>query len=182
MKTVAVPIEIQLTEKQLSVIANGVAGETPTAKKVQIVAQSVVKDLADGGVMLSPDAVKRIEDAIADVSPDSVVESVEASVKRKGQNIVLTLTIDPAWYPALKEASESQGRPVEDLMQECIAHAFHQGWLYAIPSDPPPLMVTRDDIDFLKKTIGVDQVFGADVVGFMRKLVTEIKEGKRAIV
>ncbi len=182
MKTVAIPIEIQLTEKQMSAIGNGVGVDAPMAKKVQMVAQSLVKDMANGGIMLPPEAVDRIEAAINDVATERIVESVEQSVNRSGKNVVLKLSIDPGWYPTLKEASESQGRPVEDLMQECIGHAFHNGWLYALPADPPPLWINRDEYEFLKKVIGSDPVFGCDVVNFLRELVARVQAGEHAVV
>ena len=180
MKNYTVATEIRLTEKQFDKICLAVGGDESPSAKISEVATDLVRNLADGGLMLPREAVDRIEIAINSINPNRIVESVESSANRQGEQIILKLVIDPGWYPALKEASESQGRPVEDLMQECISHAFTQGWLYAIPSDPPPLMITREQQEFLKKTLGVKTVFGSDVVNWVRELVEPQKEAASA--
>lgn len=180
MRNISVATEIVLNEKQVEKICRAVGGDAPASAKVSEVATTLTRDFVDGGVMLPTAVVDRIEAAISSVDPERIAEGVEASVNRKGPHIVLNLTIDPGWYPALKEASESQGRPIEDLMQECMAHAFAQGWLYALPAEPPPLLITRDDQEFLKKTLGVKTLFGSDVVNWIRELAGVEREAVEA--
>lgn len=180
MKNYTVATEIKLTEKQFDKICLAVGGDEPPSAKISEVATDLIRNLADGGLMLPREAVDRIEIAINSIRPERIVESVETSANRKGERILLTYEIDPGNYPSLKEASESQGRPVEALMQECMAWQWVQGNLYAVPAEPPPLIITREDQEFLKKTLGVQTVFGTDVVRWIRELVEPQKEAASA--
>jgi hypothetical protein len=169
MTTLAV--ELKLDDKDVKLICSAVPGDFSAATKVGRVALSLLNDLADGGMMLPCESVAAVRKAISSIRPEDIVSSVESSVNRQGDHLVLKMAIDPSWEPRLREIAEIRGHPVEQLMQECMATAMSQGWLYdnVIPPDPPPVSFSRNDYESLRKVVAAGgPLFGEDIAAWVR--------------
>jgi len=171
MKPITLAMEITLDEEAVKDICAAVPGNFPATTKVGRVAHGLLKDLAEGGLMLPTEAVQRIRKAIRSIDSSDIASRVEGSVDRQGEHLVLKMTMDPSWEPRLREIAEIRGQPVDQLLQECMTTAMTQGWLYndIIPPDPPPISFTREEYEMLRQTVAANgPLFGEDIAAWVK--------------
>lgn len=93
---------------------------------------------ARGGLMLSPEdhdflaeenGGKRFKDSRA------LVAAIERGMNRSQGQYALTVKIDPAHYPALKENAEAGGLSVEESLDGIVQMIFASGWIYDFTPD-----------------------------------------------
>jgi hypothetical protein len=171
MAKTTLAIELSMEDKAVKAISDAMPGNFPVSVKIGRAALGLLQDIYEGGMMLPAEAVNRIQKAISTVESDDIVARLEDSVNRKADHLVLRLEVDPVWELRLKEIAEVRGHTVDQLLQECMATALAQGWLYdnVIPQEPPPVSFTRSDYESIRQIVSANgAVFGEDVAAWVR--------------
>lgn len=157
---------------------------TTDAQKIGGIALQLLRDQADGGLMIRPGEMQRITEATG-VDPECGEDLVQvlsgATGVEEGKHRVAVL-IDPSYYPAYQEIAAIQERPVEALFQEAIDAALEQEWVYQLKPEQAPARILmppsiKEELEQLldgkfstgtelaalvKKAIGGDGLFGED--------------------
>ena len=170
-KDVTVALELSLEETAVRTLCSAVNGNLPTTTKIGRIATGLLKDLAEGGLMLPAESVIRIKKAIASVDSEDIVSKVESGANRQGDHLLFTTAVDPVWEPRLKEIADSRGIPVMALMQEIVGAVLFNGWLYdnVVPPEPTPVSFSRPSYEFLRKTVAAGgPLFGEDIAAWAR--------------
>jgi hypothetical protein len=113
------------------------------------------ENYANGGVMLSPDQVKKIEETVEKpVSNGSdVVNAVGASRNIQDGSHTFLLTLDPTWVQPLKDRAAEMGRTPEELIDDMFSIGMENNWAYSL-----------------------DRPTGAEVEKGIQQLVTEARK------
>lgn len=135
------------------------------------------ENYANGGVMLSPDQVKKIEETVEKpVSNGSdVVNAVGASRNIQDGSHTFLLTLDPTWVQPLKDRAAEMGRTPEELIDDMFSIGMENNWAYSLdPTYQPPVYFPHPEI--LKGLTGKDRPTGAEVEKGIQQLVTEARK------
>jgi hypothetical protein len=171
MPKTTLAIELNLEDKMVKAICGVMPGDSPAPIKVGRAALGLLQDLYEGGIMLPAEAVNRIQKAISSIQSEDIVARLEDSANKKDDHMVLRLEVDPIWELRLKEIAEVRGHTVDQLLQECMATAISQGWLYdnVIPQEPPPVSFSRSDYESIRQVVSAGgAVFGEDIAAWVR--------------
>lgn len=165
--------DIELKAEQIPVLA-GMMDQVPGHTEVQYVrdmAESVLSQIATGGVLFTPDEVKLIQDSTGvelgtaeDLIP---LLSAETGVQ-DGMHRVVVL-IDPANYPAYEELARTQERTVDALMQEVVDMVQENEWVYELHPRPRQVLMTETAASELAEVLGAEFATGADLVRLIQQ-------------
>lgn len=175
MATIRVGIDIELTDKQRDALLAMAPGERPS-EALSGLATGLLQDLAGGGNMLTPSAVRRLSNSVDDPFDESqIINMTEKGARRFGQAEIVEYVIDPIYITPLRDWSRSNGRSVQSLVQDCMAIAFENEWFYEIPPHKT-LALTAEQYALIQQALGKggdDPLFGADVAMFIEQAATE---------
>lgn len=155
-----IPIALFLDDDQAAAVQNVGA--------LQDVASNVVRQLADGGMMLSARTVSDITDIIGEFDPDILVASVQSAANRKEGQYSGEWRVDPAWVSGLKDRAESRGQTMQQLVQDMMDYALGNGWLESMDNPPHMVFLSAEDLQYIKQSLGVESVTGTDLVELLR--------------
>jgi hypothetical protein len=168
-------IDIELTDKQRDALVEMAPG-LRASEALSGLATGLLQDLAGGGAMLSPGAVRRLANSVDDAfNEQQIIDMVEKGAKRFGQAECVEYVIDPIYITPMRDHAKSNGRTMQSLVQDCMSIAFEQGWFYEIPPHKT-LALTEEQYESIRSALGKtgdDPLFGADVAEFVMQAATE---------
>ena len=105
---------------------------------------------------------KRFKDSRA------LVAAIERGMNRSQGQYALTINIDPAHYPALKENADSAGLTMEEFFDGVIQFVMASGWLYEItPSQGRSIPFTYEMIQACAALCEKRGVDSSDISGLI---------------
>lgn len=164
-------IDVTVSEAQRDRLAALAPHLRPT-EAMSGIATGALQDMADGGVMLNGLVANRIAVALKnrDFTPEEVVVAVEKGVRRFGQAMLIEYALDPIYVTPMEDWSRSNGRTVQELVQDCMQQAFANEWFYSMSFEHRTLAVTAEQYKTIAEALGKDVIFGADIVDLVQKL------------
>jgi len=122
---------IALPERLAVALINKAGAEgTAHAGVIFGLAQGALEEMAEGGIMLSPVAMERIEQALESADEDTIVEACEKSAGRHGAQYSVSVEIDPMYIEPLRQNAEGQGMTLDKFCSEVVNYAMDQGWFF----------------------------------------------------
>ena len=174
---ITVALEVTMPDEEVRIIQDAVSGDAPMPVKLARVAGGLLRDLAQGGMMLAPESTARIKQAISSLDGDQIVERVESSVNRQAESYRFHYVIDPTLEQPLREMCEVQSRPFDALLQEFVDTWLPQTF-FQMNEAPPPLYLDRDQYEWLRRLMGKETLFGSDVYEWVRQRAAARAEAK----
>jgi len=169
MAKLVVPVAIELTDKQADTVANSIEGPSSTEDKVRMVTADLVRQLANGGVMLTASAVKRIRDAgCALLNADDLIRDVEYARDRDRGNVILRFSLDPCRVGPIQAIADFKGISLNDLVQRDIEQMLNNGTFYSIPAPEPSVAFSEGDWLMLQGVLGMEVMHGSDLANWIR--------------
>ena len=160
---------IGLNEQQVAKIMAGY-GQVRDVDVVQTLAQESVSKLADGGMILPGAVVVRIEKVLGKITdPVEIAEAVEDGAGMEGDNVVVSMTMDPIYLIALQEKADVCGMTVDTLASELQSQILHMGMLIDMPVEAIPVYLTPEQLGVIGSTLGLKDrpVFGEDIARYL---------------
>lgn len=167
-------IDVTISEAQRSRLC-AMAADSRPSEALSGIATGLLQDLADGGMMLNGRTVDRIAAALSDsgFGEEALIKVVEKGVRRFGQASIVDYAIDPIYISPLEEWSKSNGRTVQELVQDCMSICFDNEYFYSLDFERRPLYLTVEQYRELAEMMGKELIFGADLFEFIRKSLNE---------
>jgi len=126
---------------------------------------------ARGGVMISPEDhnyLSTLNNGVRFSSGKQIVAAVERGLKRDDGQFTFPITIDPAYIQPLNEFAETQGRTVEELVQDAFATVMGNGWLYDLaPSEGKLIPVTGRTMAVVRESCKKANVNSEDLAAML---------------
>lgn len=162
-------IDVTISEAQRTKLCAMAPAVRPT-EAISGIATGLLQDLADGGMMLNGRVVARLAAIMngRDFDGPDLVSMAEKGAKRFGQAELVEYAIDPIYRTPLADWSRSNGRTVQELVQDCMTICFENEYFYSLNFEHRTLSLTVEDYRKLADIIGKEVIFGADVVEFVR--------------
>jgi hypothetical protein len=170
-------LTVQLDGASADLIADNIAGDAPLPIKLEGVASGLLSDLAKGGIMIPPAYADRIRTATGQLDAVDITERCEGTVGMKGESHGVNWWPDPMWEGYLQNLADNQGITLHRQVETVMNHAFEQGWFGSAAPDPWKLLLTKEQYEWLEKTVGKQNVNGQDLIDFV-----EGKTGTAAFV
>ena len=185
-KDVMIMTELYLTGSQISAISERFGWvKEEQARGIGRVASGMIQDLVNGGMMLPPMVMKRLQESVGASIEDSatMIELVERGAYRDGGRVMVPIYLDPLYQTNLQERADAQGIDIKTFLQNFIDQVIEAGWLYSV--DPPPFSVrfSPEDYNAIRKLCGLKDVqplFGDDILKLL-PLTREAKEELTAV-
>lgn len=169
-KTKTFSIEVSLTDSQAAAFDQTVQGDMPIGRKLSGIATGVLAHVADGGMVIDPITMGRITDLVGEITNcEDLVPHIEKSTGRRDGCLVAEWLIDPTYEPMLRGIAESQGRTVQEIVQDGMNYAMGQGWLYEVTAQPEKVLFAEEDMVAVREILGKERVTGTDIAKFIRE-------------
>lgn len=160
-------VKITMSDQRLAALMVGYSA-VRDIDVVQTTAQEAVTKLADGGLLLPGPVVKRIEKVLDKIEdPVEVAEAVEDGAGFEGDNVKVSMVMDPVWLGELQEKATVAGMSLNALASELQSQILSQGLLYDMATETLPIYLTPEQHGFLRKKLELrdDQpLFGETIV------------------
>ena len=169
IKQSTIPITIRISEEALALVSAGIKA-TPVAEALGSQCSQFVEAMAHGGMMLSGDHVREIENnhkrSIS--TARDVIKATEGAAHKEDGRSKYSFTIDPAFEPRLLERASEIGRTPGELMRDTIDFAIEQEWVYGISTGDRRRAFTNQQEDELKALLGKDDFTVADIIAGLK--------------
>lgn len=118
-----IPLNLEINRESYSKIAAAKktdGNETMTGFALGTISSQLLDSYANGGLMLKPESVKQLEVACdSSFSTETqLVAAVQKAFKRDEGANVITVKIDDAVFPAIKEYAQTVGMTVQEVMDD----------------------------------------------------------------
>ena len=146
---------LELTNEQYSALASMTTGDQPDSEKAQSVVLKLVRDVADGGLLLTPDEVARITDATG-VDPscgEDLIPYLSAGSGIEEGCHIFKAAIDPVYMTRLEEIAGFREWPIQQVVQEMVDHCLENNWYEEITDQPRHVRMTEDDVKALEEVL-----------------------------
>jgi len=165
--------EIRLKPEHAADIVNRVAGDLTETQKVGLVATQYLTDIAEGGLLLTNEELHRIAESTgveATCGEDLLTVIAEGSGREEGK-LKVPIIIDPAYESAYEEVAQSQGRTIQEILQETVDVVMDREWVYElIPSNRPEQVLMSPAVKReLEEILGEKFSTGMDLAGLVKK-------------
>lgn len=172
-------VQIELKPETAVEIAKSVQVEGMTdISKLSSVASGLMEQLAEGGIMLDVDDVRRLRDTGRDIedAADIVVMAETAAGFRAGQ-FTISADIDPDTLPAMKEYAATCGLELNELGTQMMAMAIDQGWIWEVQPGYRAVRLTPETTDLICSITALPKDFsGEQLARWLREQVLGIVE------
>lgn len=128
---VSFKIVLTLPEDQVAKIA---CGNEPI-KAIIAQATYLLAQFANGGMMLSPETVARMDIAAGRRVSEEDLPQLLGEATHKDGRVKAEWLLDPIDIPALDERAKSAGRTRQEYIQEFMDEVKEKGWLWDYSSD-----------------------------------------------
>ena len=177
---VNIPITVSLREPTVKAFQEQNI-DIPLSDWMAVRARQWFENFRDGGLMLSPDQVSKIQEVAE--KPIANGNDVVAAVGKTrgvadGQRTFL-LTIDPAFVGPYQERAKEMGRTVEELISDMWAMALDGSWAMSLEASylPP---VFFPNFRLIQTLTGKSRPTGAEIEKAISELVQVAKAAQKA--
>lgn len=177
-RTSQLAFQISLPPALATKIADSVAGDnlTPVAKLASV-AEGLMEQLGEGGIMLSVEDVDRLRETGHDIEgAEDIVKLAEEAANFDTGQCVVRATIDPANMPPLEEMAASNGTTVQQVAQDMFNFGIESGWLYEVPPGYHAVRLTPEQNKLVSEILGQEEFTGETLCQFLREKVLGIVE------
>ena len=133
-------------------------------EKVEVLANTCLRALAQGGVLVAPEWAERIKSAIGTTDAASITESVERCARRFGEARLVEWSVDPTQLAFYQQLADNAGVTLEHQLKSLLDYAYSQGWFGMGAPDPFKLWLSQDQYRALQQFFQKDIVTGQDVI------------------
>ena len=167
-----IAVAIQLSERDVdSIVSSGLIDGDPETV-IRKVGESLMRDLAGGGIMLSPQTVKSMEEAIGkEVDEDMIRDAFEKSLRSRSGRTIIEYTVDPARLSELEDRARTKNMSLHRMIQEWIEYALDQGWFSSVNPNLNGVKFSPEDYELLQQLLGEEHFHGSDIADWMRNRV-----------
>lgn len=132
-KMITFPVRVTLPEADVAALMNANPGKQPE-EIIQQTAQALVKQTADGGLMLLARDVDVIEQTTGAqiMRSDDLVRAVNTGTPMKDGQRKFTVTLDPAFADSLKETCDVTGLTMDEFVTQVWNLCVSQGYLFSV--------------------------------------------------
>lgn len=138
-------VDLQLDESESEQVINMVDDPAldTDSKKIGAVAVTCLKELANGGVLLTAAEVEHIaaSTGVRLSCAEDILPFVANGSGYSGGKMVVHIEIDPADVEAHEGIARTQDRTVQELFQETLNSALDQEWDYQLTPEQRPLRI-----------------------------------------
>ena len=176
VQSVHIPITLILREETANQFKDTIK-DVPLSDWLATRARLWFENFANGGVMLTPDQVRKIEDTIGKQveNGNDVVSAVGASRNIADGANTFVLSLDPTWVQPLIDRATEMGRTPGELINDMFSIGMENNWAYSIDAVyQPPIYFPHREI--LKTLTGKDRPTGAEVEASIKTIVSEFKK------
>ncbi len=165
-----IPITLTLTQRTYDVLAATVKDQ-PVERTLAGRAEVLLENIATGGMVLSPDQVRNIENVTGkEINRGAdIVAAVQAANDMEENSFVHKVTVDPIWKEPLEQKAVETGRTVDQLLTDAVAIGFENNWIYGMVPDNPPIFFTNADLAYWQRETGKPRPSGADVTAAAKR-------------
>lgn len=167
-----VPLSIALRQETYDKLVGRVRDVSP-AEILSARAAEFLEFLADGGVMLKPDDVTKIDQAIG--KPIKNAKDIVGAVLRgagitDGGESVFQFSLDPVYAEAFSERAREVDKTPGELMGEVVDQALELDWMMGInPTEGRRLTFMPAQQNFFARELGKKDFTIDDIVRFMKE-------------
>lgn len=167
-KMLTYSVRVTLPESDVELLARGAKGTAE--EELQRQAQSLLKQRASGGVMLSCHDVDTIAGltGVRIRTAQEAIDAINAGAPLKDGKGKAILTIDPAFMPPLEEYCRVTGMTLDQFITQVWNLCVSQGYLFSVHVPDGNLYATHEDRQFLDEFMGTRAYTLADVVARMK--------------
>lgn len=169
--SVNVPITVNLTQPVFQIMQEA-NKDIPLATALSNKATVFFDNLANGGMMLTPDQIKKIEQVYKkpiDRGAD-VVAAVQAGSSIEDDSRVRKWKLDPVYDEPLEEAARNAGRSVDELLSDMMNMAIENNWIFGFVPQNGPVFLTEADLRYWQQATGKQKPTGADMTEAVKKM------------
>lgn len=160
----------ELSTYRVEISLSGIEAERirDSRQDVSNVANYLVQEHAKGGVMLARDKIEYIGTFCNTPlrTSNDIMEVFETAVNRRaydGSRIV-TYRVDPALVMPLEDLARTQGRLVDDIVQDAMNIVFTNSWMYSFEVSGCTIHFTREQREEMEALAGGSVLSGEDVM------------------
>lgn len=174
-KSVDIPLQVNLTQSAYDILAAGIKDQ-PVAVGLAQKATVIFDNLANGGVLLTPDQVRKIEQASRkEINRGAdVVAAVQGGNNIEEDAKVRKWRLDPVYDDPLEEMARTTGRSVDDLLSDMMNMAIENNWIFGFIPSNGPVFLTDSDLRYWQQVTGKQNPMGADITAAMKQITVEV--------
>lgn len=163
-------VDVPLSDAQLKVLAEGALGEGTPADKVRGVTVTIMQQLADGGMMLSPLDMKKIVQStgIDPASGSDLLPFLAKGTGRRDGMRIVEVVLDPVYESAYEEIAKFQGRTLDDLFNDVVRQILDNEWVYEVNPRPAAVLMAPEDKAELEDLLGAKFENGTALIKLLR--------------
>lgn len=180
-QSVSVPLSVQLRQSTLDAFQSQVQ-DVPLSEWMSTRARQWFENFVNGGVMLTPDHVAKIEEQggkpIANGADVVAAVGRGNSMAADGSRTFL-LSLDPAFVAPLQVRADEMGRTPEDLINDMFSMALDNGWAMSLDAAyQPPVFFPH--FRLIQTLTGLEKPTGAEIEKAISELVQVAKAAQKA--
>jgi len=158
-----------------------IAPRADTSEKITKVAQGLLTQYVNGGLMLKPEDVAKLDSLLPNGfdNTSSLIAAVEKSVGQKNGQYAYTLTLDPAMVKPLEELSVMSGIPVSQIINNAWGVIVSNNMLFQIQPSWSPLYLTSEQRQSIGEKMGKMDFSAEDLTAYFAALPTQPKAVKK---
>jgi hypothetical protein len=167
--TVEVPVTVVMPKEAYERVQQLIEGDTPAAQKVETVCNQLVKDLSEGGLMLSGLEMQRIRDSVPDGDAAGIIEAVEEGAGTENGQLIIKWRLDPTLVGPIQEIADSQGMTVDEVTQNLMDTCCDNGWFYDFLPKAHALFMDEAEFKNLAAVVGNPTMTGTDLLAWLKE-------------
>lgn len=170
-QTVTIPLDLEISKdsyNKLVAVKKTQDNSYLTGVALAAMCSQFLDAYANGGVLVRPDNIKKIEEACdAKVDNDvQIVHQIQKATNRDEGQFATVVKIDPALFPALKEHARTIGWSIEEVLDDIANRVVRDSLAFYVNSEAwqPVVYITEQQGVALSKLTGKRHFTGDDII------------------
>ena len=141
-----------------------------------------IENFRDGGLMLSPDQVSKIQEVAAKpiANGNDVVSAIGKTRGNADGQRTFLLSLDPTFVGPLQVRADEMGRTPEDLINDMFSMALDNNWAMSLDAAyQPPVFFPHFKI--VQTLTGLDRPTGAEIEKAISELVRVAQAARKSM-
>jgi hypothetical protein len=143
------------------------------ALALSIMCAQFLDQFANGGIMVKPENLKKIEEAVGSpVANDTdLLEVIQKSAGREEGQYTIKVNVEPALWPAIAEHAQVIGMTPEEVMTDMAMRMIRDSLAFYVNNQTyePVVYLTEKDGRKLEKLLGKKKFSGADILSLIKQ-------------
>ena len=167
-------VDITLSDEEIASVCDQIEADAVSdVQKVRIAAIKLVQGLAQGGLMLWPIEVQKIEEStgVSLGTGDDLLPYLSAATGLENGLYTYKAQIDPIYHQRMEEISQIRGWSVQQMIDEMILACLENNWYESIPDQPDRILMTAESRKELQELLGQKFDSGTELAELIKQFL-----------